>query len=127
VIVTRLSEAQLVEFSFAQSNKKSIEDVIVPLSFLLVYQPGLLKKVLIDQGSFNDPSLGEVYVNELAKSRGVVISNSFGISKSCNEKGSIDLSLTAVVHSYLPISDWNPEPVAQSTSVVHSLQPKTEG
>lgn len=51
---------------------------------LLLYlsaDPGLLQQVLLNLGPFYCSSLVEVDVNVFPKTRGVVIANSFGISK----------------------------------------------
>lgn len=100
----------------------------------LTTNSALLQQVLLDTGPFDSSTLGEVDVNVLPKSTGVIIADGFGITKGWGEKVSFTqvrqdsadyMCYTLDFCSYPPRWGLLQESVALSRSAGHLLQPGT--
>ena len=86
VVVRRTCEMQPAQIRWRQAHQHAVEDVVVPLSILLVDQTRFLQQILLNLGTLDDSSVSEVDVNVLAKTGGVVVADGFGIAKSCGRR-----------------------------------------
>merc|ERR1711881_209447 len=80
------SQAQLPKKFISGSVQQLVEDVVVTLSRKLESDSVLLQKVSFNVSSSKFSSLTEMGADEFSKSRGVVITHSFGISKSFHQR-----------------------------------------